>query len=199
MPELLRPSSEAEMVFEFVKAELESPIYEDRCKISPAYSRDELIEYPDLNNREHNAARLNMLFYRGYLTRSWLFSGFPYNVEWSLKRFSLAELGAFRYCNAAPWSILVDKGRLVKDGVVEIKNAVARALSLKVPVSAVLDVRRQYEQGKRFPRLIAVEVDRSHVLVEGHSRATAFVGSRVDRRVEVLVGRSENITGWVFR
>jgi hypothetical protein len=199
VPELIRPSSEDEMILEFVKAELESPIYRDRCRIPTGYTRAELVDHPDLKNADHNAARLSMLFYRGYTTRSWLFSGFPHGVEWSLCRFTLAEIGSFKYAKVPPWSTLVDKDRLVNDGALEIENARDRALSLKVPVAAILDVRRQFKNGKAFARLIAAEVDGSYVLVEGNVRATAFVGSHVDRSVEVIVGQSYGFKGWIFR
>jgi hypothetical protein len=199
MPELIRPSSEDEMILEFVKAELESPIYRDRCRIPAGYTRAELVDHPDFKNADHNAARLSMLFYRGYTTRSWLFSGFPRAVEWSLYRFTLAEIGAFKYAKTPPWSTLVDQDRLVSHGALEIEHTRDRALSLKVPVAAVLDVRRQFENGKSFARLIAAEVDGSYVLVEGNVRATAYVESRVDRLVEVIVGRADDFKDWLFR
>jgi hypothetical protein len=199
VPELIRPSSEDEMILEFVKAELESPIYRDRCKIPTGYTRAELVDHPDLKNAEHNAARLSMLFYRGYTTRSWLFGGFPRDIAWSLCRFTMAEVGLFKYAKAPPWSTLVDKDRLVSEGASEIKNAPDRALSLKVPVAAISDVRRQFANGKSFARLIAAEVDGSYVIVEGNMRATAFVGSGVDRPVEVVVGHADSFKGWHFR
>jgi hypothetical protein len=199
VPELIRSSSEDEMILEFVKAELESPIYRDRCKISSGYTRAELVDHPDLKNPDHNAARLSMLFYRGYATRSSSFTGFPRKVAWTLHRFTLAEVGSFKYAKVPPWSTLVDNDRLVSDGAMEIENARDRALSLKVPVKAILDVRRKFESGVGFARLIVAEVDGSYVIVEGHARATAFIGSRVDRPVEVLVGHADNFKGWPLR
>jgi hypothetical protein len=199
MPELVRPSSEEEMILEFVKAELESPIYRDRCRIPTGYTRAELVDHPDLKNAEHNAARLSMLFYRGYATRSSLFSGFPRKVAWTLWRCTLAEVGAFKYAKVPPWSTLVDHDRLVSEGALEIENVRDRALSLKVPVAAILDVRRKFESGTAFARLITAVVDGSHVIVEGHARATAFIGSRVDRPVEVIVGHADNFKDWPLR
>jgi hypothetical protein len=120
-------------------------------------------------------------------------------VNWNLESFSLAELGACRYANTPPWSTLVDGRRLVAEGAMEIAYAADRARSLSLPVSGIDDVRRQFEEGKNFARLIAAEVDGSYVLVEGHTRATAFVGSNVDRRVEVVVGSAHNFPDWHFR
>jgi hypothetical protein len=187
------------MILEFVKAELESPIYRDRCRIPTGYTRAELVDHPDFRNAEHNAARLSMLFYRGYATRSSLFSGFPRKVAWTLCRCTLAEVGSFKYAKVPPWSTLVDHDRLVSEGALEIENARDRALSLKVPVAAILDVRRKFESGTEFARLIAADVDGSHVIVEGHARATAFIGSRVDRSVEVIVGDADNFKDWPLR
>jgi hypothetical protein len=199
MPELVRPSSEDEMILEFVKAELQSPIYRDRCKIPTGYTRAELVDHPDLKNAEHNAARLGMLSYRGYATRSSQFSGFPRKVAWTLCRFTLAEVGSFRYAKVPPWSTLVDQDRLVSEGALEIENVRDRALSLKVPVAAILDVRRKFESGTTFARLIAASVDDSYVIVEGHARATAFIGSGVDRPVEVIVGHADDFKDWPLR
>ncbi|HLJ82734.1 MAG TPA: hypothetical protein VKT51_00995 [Candidatus Eremiobacteraceae bacterium] len=199
MPEFIRQSSEDEMILEFVRAELESPIHRDRCKIPSGYTLAELVGHPDLKNADHNAARLSMLFYRGYATRSSLFTGFPREVAWTLHRFTLAEIGSFKYAKVPPWSTLVDHDRLVSEGAMEIENARDRALSLKVPVKAILDVRRKFETGKTFSRLIAAEIDGSYVIVEGNARATAFIGSREDRPVEAIVGHADNFKDWPLR
>ena len=199
MPEFIRQSSEEEMILEFVRAELESPIHRDRCKVPPGYTLAELVDHPDLKNPDHNAARLSMLFYRGYATRSSLFTGFPRTIAWTLHRFTLAEIGSFKYAKVPPWSTLVDNDRLVSEGAMEIENARDRALSLKVPVKAILDVRRKFETGKTFSRLITAEVDGSYVIVEGNARATAFFGSREDRPVEAIAGHADNFKDWPLR
>jgi hypothetical protein len=53
--------------------------------------------------------------------------------------------------------------------------------------------------GKRYPALIAVESEGGLlVLVEGHTRATAYVLAQVAIPVEVIVGYSPQMQLWTF-
>ncbi len=51
--------------------------------------------------------------------------------------------------------------------------------------------------GRRFGPLIAVEAEDGFlILVEGHSRATAYVASRLDGNIDLLVGSSPAMPFW---
>lgn len=60
-------------------------------------------------------------------------------------------------------------------------------------------VARLVESGATFPELIATENGAgSLVLLEGHTRATAYVLARRQTSVEVLVASSPRIAEWAF-
>jgi hypothetical protein len=187
------------MVLEFVRAELDSEVYRDQCVIPAGHSRADLIDQPDLANFEHNALRLGMLWYRGYPAREYLFDGFPRNVTWNLRLFSLVELGECRYANCPPWSDLAGGHRLVRLGATALGTDSSNASGLTTTAEIVSKISRRLAAGEKLATLIAVEVDGSFVLVEGHKRATAFVDAEVSRPVQIIVGQSDEFRGWRFR
>ena len=77
----LRPSSEAEMVALFLRAELPAARFRD--KLRP----ERLITAPNLDDPAENQAREQLLTqHREYGTRTGLFDGFPRDVCWDRSR-----------------------------------------------------------------------------------------------------------------
>ena len=94
---LIGPATEHEMVLAFLKAEIDSPRYEQvyRQKSSAlGFSRTQLIESADLHNDRQNMERIKLLGeVRGYGANSYLFPGFPNDVSWQRVRLSNQKLG----------------------------------------------------------------------------------------------------------
>jgi hypothetical protein len=140
-----------------------------------------------------------MLWYRGYPNREYLFTGFPNNVRWNLFSFSVQELGECRYANCPPWSIIAGDSRLVKIGASMIDSALGTTLGLDDTWKLIANIGLRLRAGEALARLIAVEVDGTYVVVEGHKRATAFVRLQIERPIEVIVGLCDDFRTWGFR
>jgi hypothetical protein len=106
----LGPATEHEMILAFLKAEVDSSRYHDfikswlECLAPQGFTRDQLIDRPDLSNNRHNQARLWILQkFRGYRADRKLFKGFPLDAVWRCVALEQHELHRLRYANEPSW------------------------------------------------------------------------------------------------
>jgi hypothetical protein len=52
--------------------------------------------------------------------------------------------------------------------------------------------------GTRYPELILAEKDNELILIEGHTRATAYVYANHKESVDVFIAKSPDINNWSF-
>lgn len=192
-------ATEEEVVLAFLKAEIDSP------RFGPTYvqilrnsqlDRGSLIDDPDLSNANDNRLRVELLSsVRGYRKGTFLFRGFPRDVHWRRAELLPEHVRELKYANFPTWTHLSKGSRLVADGSANIdtvqtdENAEA---NIKAVAAAIL-------AGQRYPELIAVEdVDKSLILVEGHTRATAYVLVGFEEPVSCFVGSSPSMHLWAF-
>jgi len=188
------PATEDEVVLAFLRAEIDSSRYHGhyiRCLALLGLERT-LIDDPDLSDQLANAARKQLLQgIRGYAADTALFSGFPNDVRWRRVVLEPGDFEAMRYANHPTWTDLSRGTRLVSVGA---RNLAGQSGTEQIP--AIADAVRN---GVTFSELIAAEAaDRSLILIEGHSRATAFVLVKFSGRVEALVGSSPAMAAWAF-
>ncbi|HXM42304.1 MAG TPA: hypothetical protein VN924_13710 [Bryobacteraceae bacterium] len=112
----LGPATEDEMVFAFVRAEIDShrhrDLYSD-CLAQIGCGRD-LIDGADLADAAQNAARKELLtLARGYGNKEYLFIGFPSDARWRRVRVELHDFDTLRCANFPTWTALSDGTRLV--------------------------------------------------------------------------------------
>jgi hypothetical protein len=195
---LLEPSTEDEMILAFLRAEIESRHYQHHIlRIDGARA---LVDQADSESEQENAARRRLLAYRGY-GGTGLFLGFPNDLVWQRVQLTADELGAARYMNYFRWCILARGSRLIADGA---KN-VGKGWPLGLPEDSdpspdIMGIAAELGKGETFPELILVGEPEAPpdqlVLVEGHSRATAYVYAKAEREVAALVGFSPGIARW---
>jgi hypothetical protein len=189
-------ASEDDVVLAFLRAEIDSPTW------GPAYrgairlrglDRASLIDAADLSDAQANRDRMNLLSdVRGFGRGIGLFAGFPVHVEWKLAVIETADFGRLKYIsNDADWLNLSGGTRFVEDG--------ARNLESNDRIAAnVHAAQHEIEQGRCTAPLILAEVDDgSLVIVEGHTRATAYVVLS-DRSFTALIGASPLMRRWAF-
>ena len=100
---ILRASSEDEMILEYLKAEYRSERFSEQIeKAMEKLSLDEsVILSADLNNAAENTARKSLLGeFRGYGQNRELFENFPDEIQWSF------DLGSIRYIDYSYWNEL---------------------------------------------------------------------------------------------
>jgi hypothetical protein len=198
----LRPATADEMVLAFLQADMETPT-ERGNEFAAALARTGVDRAlligtdADSNNPQQNNIRRCVLgAVRGYGWGQYLFMDFPNDTAWRLVRVTPTEVSGFKYVNHQEgWARVSGSTRLVADGVRNLDHVQNR--EIKGNVSAIA---ARLRQGDRFPALIAVQSIGAAdvVLLEGHTRATAYALTGLPNEVEVFVGTSAHMAGWAF-
>lgn len=189
--EILRTSTEDEMIAEFLKTEYRSERFFEQIKeVMKELSLDEsIILSADLHNAKENIARKRILGeFRGYGLNRDLFENFPNEIQWSIGDFVSSDFNKIRYINYSYWNEL-SKGthaplaaaQTIRSGI-EIYH-----LSNEGFVKAAEFIKN----GGKFPRPILLTSDwERFVIVEGHFRITAFaLVPESFHHVECFVGK----------
>ncbi|MCJ7645707.1 hypothetical protein MUO65_02200 [bacterium] len=195
------PCTEKEMVLAFLQAEIDSPrfgiIYQNLLK-SSNLDRVAIIDNPDLTNQLHNDLRLALLStVRGYKANTFLFCGFPGDVMWRRVKLFPNDYKSLIYANHETWVTLSGGSRLVIDGphnIGVISTAENADTNINAVVAALL-------KGITYPELIAAQGPGSNdtlILIEGHTRATAYVLGNRHEPIDVIVGSSSSMHKWMF-
>lgn len=185
------------MILAFLSAEVDSPRYGRSIQTSLErlnLTRTKLIDNADVTNATENQIRIDLLkAYRGYSANRALFLGFPRDVQWRRAEIGLDELERFKYGKFKDWVRLSRGTRTVGNGARNI-DQIRTGEDLKVNVKAVV---KRINNGRRFPELIVVQAGGDDpVLIEGHTRATAYVLAQLPQSVDLLVGSSSQLEKW---
>lgn len=196
---MIRRVEEAEIVAEFLKAEVNSPRFEK--KIEEILKRleidKEVLIKPDVFNSQENRARELVLGeFRGYRKNFGLFENFPDKVVWYEATISPEELKKVKYIDWDFWVNVSEGSRLPVNGAKNLLNGKAGEVEGKKYLSA-LDF---LERGGKFPRLILVARDKQSdlVVLEGHLRLTVYqmAVDYVPKNLPVFVGYSKKFRKW---
>ena len=191
---ILRTSSEDEMISEFLKAEYHSERFSEQIKkiMKELFFDESIILSVNLNNTNENIARKKLLGeFRGYGLNRELFENFPNAIQWSICNFVSSDLNNIRYINYSYWNELskgthspLSAAQTIREGI-EIYN-----LSNAGFVKAAEFIKN----GGTFPRPILLTCDLEHfIIVEGHFRITAFaLVPEHFNNIECFVGKCSN-------
>jgi hypothetical protein len=196
----VRPATTDEMVLAFLQADMETPT--ERGKAFAAalartgVDRGLLIgAHADSNNPQQNNIRRCVLgVVRGYGWGQYLFTDFPNDTAWRLVTVTPTEVKGFKYANHAGWD-WSGSTRLVSEGVKNLDQVQIKEIS-----DRVTNIAARLRQGARFPALIAAQCVGAAdvVLIEGHTRATAYALTNQPGEIEVIIGTSSHMGGWPF-
>jgi len=195
-------ATEADMVLAFIKAEVDSvrfgALYQN-CfdQLKPyGFDRGALVDGADIHSAQQNAVRKEILkAIRGYGANQFLFIRFPTNVTWRRLALEQMDLCKLKYANCPPWVELSNNTRLVTEGA---KN-LGPDTPAKDDAANIRAVADDLKRGRRYPELIGVDDPNGHIiLMEGHTRATAYVLAKLPERVECIVGSSPTMNNWAF-
>ncbi len=194
----LRPARECEVVSAFLKAEVDSSRYRTDILSRLALrglSRDQLIDNPDLNNEQHNTVRQRILAeYRGYGRGEALFHGFPTDVHWRRIELEPQELGRLKYPNKEEHWMKFSEGTRQP---LRVAQRIARGELREDPGQRIMAIQEKLRRGERFPELIAAEGERGAlILIEGLSRATAYVGMDWAENIPMFLASSPLMRQW---
>jgi hypothetical protein len=188
----IAPVTQDEMVLAWLRAEIKSPNYADciRQRLTALGEDEKLIWQPDLLSKEQNVLRTKLLGYRGYGKNQALFRRFPDDVTWRLVELNRDDFSKLLYLKNEPaWHDLSDGTRSAVVGARNINSGNKSNSSIERVVEAI-------KRGERdFQPLIAVENGEQLVLMEGHTRATAYVITNHEP-FQAIVGSSQLMQRW---
>src|SRR5713226_6369189 len=196
------PATENEMVLAFLRGEIESPRFGALYKqcfdqLRPfGFNPQKLVENADLRSPRDNAQRIEILkAVRRYRANQALFTGFPNDVMWRRVWLEPDDWNTVKYANYPTWVTLSGGTRIVVDGAENIDSLVA-AEDANRNIRTVADDLRS---GKRYAELIGVDGEVGKViLVEGHTRPTAYALAQLPECAECIVGSSQTMRTWAF-
>ena len=161
-----------------------------------------MVESPNLTDASENERRAAVLTsFRGWRTRTVLFSGWPDAISWHRAILTPSDIPHIRYANAPEWKSL-SRGTWMATVGAERIAANDVHIDAGVPVAAINGIRQAIAAGKTFPPIIAVGPPNGRVVivVEGHSRITAYLASGFPERLQIIYGAAplNRLTGWSF-
>ena len=199
--EIIRKSSEAEMISEFLKAEFASERFSEQ--LAESMERlglaEKLITKADLNVETENALRKKLLGnFRGYGEKRELFERFPKVSEWNLCKFSENDLEHIRYIDYSYWNELSKGTGKPLSAAETIRNGIE---IFGVSNEGFLQAAEYIKSGGSFPKLFFLTADyKEFVIVEGHQRMTGYaLVPECFKDVEVIVGKcsEEELKNWM--
>jgi len=198
---ILRISSEDEMISEFLKTEYHSDRFSEHIKkVMKEFLLDEsIILSIDLNNTNENIARKKLLGeFRGYGLNSELFENFPNDIQWSLCNFVSDDLSNIRYIDYSYWNEL---SLGTHSPLIAAQTILSGIEIYGQSNEGFLKAAEFIKNGGKFSRPILLTSDLEHfVIVEGHLRITAFaLVPEHFNNVECLVGKcnNEDLKKWI--
>ena len=190
-----RSATEDEMISAFLQAEVDSPKWGPCVTkgLAAVGSGRQLVDQPRLNDASENNRRKRVLDHcRGYERRVDIFTGFPLDVMWWQAQLQPGDFATMKYMAHRSWAELSLGTRLVSVGASNFHKCSAdqRFTHIASLAEAVRD-------GVRFEPLIAIQHHDDYlVLVEGHSRATAYVIESFVKSADAFVGASSTMHNW---
>lgn len=197
---ILDQVSDDQMIAEFIAAEVDSSRFAAiRQILNERNIPEESVRDTSIKNKEVNDLRRQLLkMTRGYEANSYLFTNFPEDTDWYLVEIEPQDFDNIKYGKHETWVNLTKGSRLLTDGAKEIvDDKVSLSGFSHIPIIAVNHLR-----GATFPKIILAKCnnEESIVLVEGHSRATAFAmnASSLYRPVLAILGTSDTMNRWAY-
>jgi hypothetical protein len=192
------------MVAAFLQAEIYSSRWGSHVRAHMAHAgvTEAMVETPNLADVSENERRAAVLTsFRGWRTRTVLFSGWPDGISWHRTILTPSDIPHIRYANAPEWKSL-SRGTWMAAVGAERIAANDVHIEAGVPVAAINGIRQAIAAGKTFPPIIAVgpPSGRVVIVVEGHSRVTAYLASGFPERLEIIYGATplNRLIGWSY-
>lgn len=188
------------MVIAFLQAEISSSRYSDKYVLPLLHgnrlSREDLIDHPDLESEFENSIRRMLLqAYRGYGANTYLFRGFPADVVWRFVEIEPKDHHLLLFAKEDSWIKMSEGTRSVEC----LAKRIARLEERGETADRVRAIQQDLTSGKSMAPLILVEGKNGMlILVEGHSRATAYVGLDWQRNISALLGFSATMHNWQY-
>ena len=171
--EIIRNTSESEMILEFLKGEINSNRFNNELiKVLEqlGLNRDIIIN-GDISNQEENNNRLRIMsLFRGYPDKG-LFENFPIIEDWKFMQLSSEDINNIYYIDYDYWNELSNNTSSPIEAAKNINNGVE---IFDVSNKPFLDGIKYLENNKFPPVILITCNDEKFLIIEGHSRMTIY-------------------------
>jgi hypothetical protein len=171
----LKPSTENEMVYQFLKMEIESDHYSEQIEavLNEMQIDKSIVTDGNINSNRENELRAEVLRrFRGYRTAE-IFENFPSKIDWVWTLFDKNDLPKIFYIVYDYWNELSNYTGSPLEAAKTIKSG---KLIYGVLNDGALSGARLIRKGHKFPPLIFLTdySESRYVILEGHGRMTAY-------------------------
>ncbi len=199
---LIERVDEAEVVAEFLRAEIDSPRFGPRVRARiHADGRDEsVVRSADTSSAADNAYRAALLHsYRGVGGSAPLLEGLPASMEWHRALIARDSLDEVRYIDYPYWNELSAGTRSPRVAADRIQAGIT-AMGRSNDGFIALAARLCRGEALGVPVLIAPDAESPPVILEGHTRVTAMLlrPECLPAEVDFYVGYAPEVRSWMF-
>ncbi|MCQ2505552.1 MAG: hypothetical protein MJ113_00030 [Lachnospiraceae bacterium] len=171
--QIIRNSSEAEMILAFLQGELQSKRFSEKIKnaLADLNLNSDIIIYGNINAEYENKKRAFLMQkFRGYPDKE-LFNNFPKNIDWKYAKLAKNDINNIYYINYSYWNELSGGTSKPLDAAKTIKmGKEIFGVSNKPFISGA-----DYIINHKFPPVILLTYNtEKYVIIEGHSRMTVY-------------------------
>lgn len=200
--QLLEAVDEADVIAEFLRAEVDSPRFGPRVRARlEADARNlHVLSAPDTRNADDNAYRRALLHaYRGTGGSAPLLEGLPDRIEWHRASLAREQLGALHYIDYPYWNELSAGTRSPLVAAQRIRAGI-RAQDRPNEGFVALAERLCAGVDLGMPIAIATEAAAPLIILEGHTRVTAMAlrPDCLGARFELYVGFASAVRDWMY-
>lgn len=203
----LGPATVDEMVLAWLQAEIESPRFQASIVGSPPNQAmlalvRQLVQQPNLADAHQNSQRRDFLARsRGFGRGAYIFAGLADDITWRRVRVTAAEVGQMLYANnVATWMTLAPRTRTVAEGASNV-GTLSTGDDTNLHILSLARVICHSDAPIPFSEIIGLDRPDGRIqLMEGHSRATAYVleEHRLAAGVLALIGNGPSVANWAW-
>jgi len=199
----IKQSNENEMVYEFLKSEMDSSRHKERIEsiLNDMQISNEVINNGDISSEQENVLRAEILGkFRGYKKHNEdMFGNFPSNINWFWVELDRADILKVIYTEYSYWNELSNYTGSPLEAAKFILTG--KCVFGTMPTNHYIDIAQKLIEGHNFPPLILLtdKSEKQYFLLEGHVRMTAYsLVPVLFQKVSVLLGycNSDELDKW---
>jgi len=196
----IKISSENEMVYEFLKMEIESDRYEEQIETvlnEMQISRDIITNGNIMSERENNLRAEILRRFRGWRDEE-LFENFPQKIEWVWTEFGKEDISKILYIEYSYWNEI---SNYTGSPLEAAKYILSGKPVFNMPTDHFIEASQELKNGITFPPMIFLtdESESRYIILEGHCRMTAYgLVPELFENIPVLLGycKFEELNKW---
>ena len=186
----IRNSNENEMIYEFLKMEINSDRYREQIEtvLKELDLSKDIITNGNIMSEKENTLRAEILKrFRGWRNEE-LFENFPAKIDWVWTEFDREDILKIIYIEYSYWNEL---SNYTGSPLEAAKYVLSGKTLYDMPTDGFIEDAKWLTEGNRFPPMIFLtdENESRYIILEGHCRMTAYgLVPVLFQNVSVLLG-----------